>query len=549
MMNALYVSLGHNSSAVYAKDGLVIRGYEQERIDRRKSSSAYPHGAIEAAMRGSSGVDVVCVSHWFDQLRLENNKYLDLDHLKQFSDNVVSLSVDCTHHDAHARSAVAFSESNGLRGDATVIVLDGFGTLQECFSLYDVHSAARQIKLRHRTYGYAMSLGLMYQYATEYLGLKPNQDEYKLLGYESLAREFVDRDHLLTIRRRVADQAVAHAMRMLESTMRPTSQGSLIDYAALHEAKQTWTDVAHRWRQMFPDVKSDKGVRAVVAFCAQSFLEACAEQLVDELVDNEYGHVVLTGGCFYNVKLNRTMQLATGLPTFAHPLCGDQGAAMGVYDGSSSTAPAMYGLCVGQRDIKVVPEPVGAFCVTEESWVETAGNLLSSGKIVNVVRGAMEYGPRALCNTTTFALPTLENVRRINELNERDDAMPMAPVMTRAAAQRLLSRNELDRSPVCDQFMITTVAYVGRPADDLMGVAHRDPILDLWTARPQVTHDPDLVRLLRGFARETLINTSFNYHGEPIVMTQDDAMKTHAMQRFRATVCGLPEPVTLMVRP
>ena len=40
-------------------------------------------------------------------------------------------------------------------------------------------------------------------------------------------------------------------------------------------------------------------------------------------------------------------------------------------------------------------------------------------KIVNFVKENMEFGARALGNTTTFALPCLENVEYINHINKR----------------------------------------------------------------------------------------------------------------------------------
>jgi len=40
--------------------------------------------------------------------------------------------------------------------------------------------------------------------------------------------------------------------------------------------------------------------------------------------------------------------------------------------------------------------------------------LLKQDKIVNIMTGDMEFGPRALGSTTTMALPTKKNVSYIN---------------------------------------------------------------------------------------------------------------------------------------
>lgn len=550
MTDELFVSLGHNSSAVFARDGVVIRGYEQERIDRKKSSSAYPRDAIELAV-GDSRADVAYVSHWFDDLTLRNNKYLDLDHLKSVAGTVVGLNDGFTHHDAHAQSAISFFVSNGGKADAAhVVVIDGFGTNQECFSVYyAVYPFTTRPKLMHRTYGYSRSLGLMYQYTTEYLGLKPNQDEYKLLGYEAHVLEYVPIAHLIEIADAIQRQADHHAWMMLDSTERPSWRGGLIDYDALKFAKAYWWEVADRWRKFFPPDLPEAGVRACVAFCAQYFLEQCVIMLLERAIPKSFGpapHLVLTGGSFYNVKLSRKVKLKTGRKVFSHPLAGDQGAAMGFSPGLTCAGLTWGARTILGRDGQL---PIGVEVVDADQWVPRAAMLLDEGHIVNVVRGGMEFGPRALCNTTTFAMPTPAMVSLINRLNERDDVMPMAPVITRRRAMQLFRHDELLDVPVSDRFMITTVAFKDAPSPLHMGVAHRDPLEDVWTARPQIVDEGDDVhRLLCLLPDQVLINTSFNYHGEPIVFTEDDACRTHEMQRFRAKTLGLQEPTTLLVR-
>lgn len=551
---ALYVSLGHNSSAVLARDNRVIRGYEQERIDRKKSSSAYPKDAIELCLPAHSFADVAYVSHWFDQFSLQDTKYLDLNHLRSKVDRVVSLTPDFTHHDAHAQSALSFYMNNsnaGRRDYIDVIVIDGFGNRQECLSVYCANYVLFGMptpRLTHRTYGYHMSLGLMYQYATEYLGLRPNRDEYKLLGYESRILGYVTRAHAERVNLLVTRAAQHHAHRMLESTEQPAAANDwLIDLTALKAAKAKWIRQADDWRRLFPDIIDENGVRACVAFCAQTFLEECVMELIAMLIPHDFRRrLILTGGSFYNVKLNRRIQRGTRHKVFSHPLAGDQGAALG------HTANLMASdLTWGTRDIGLRQGlPPGVYYVDPNEWVDAAAAELEAGRIVNVVRRGMEYGPRALCHTTTFAWPSPRNVGIINSLNERDEAMPMAPVVSRDVAFELFEQDELRLISPSDRFMITTVKWKRPPSEEMMGVAHPDPLdRSVWTARPQVVDSTsDEAALLATLDASCLINTSFNYHGEPIVFTEDDACRTHEMQLLRAQTLGLEPPVTMLVR-
>lgn len=546
--SAIYVSLGHNSSCVVAHDGKVTRGYEQERLDRKKSSSAYPRDAIEECFRDEEYVDVAYVSHWFDRFDLRDSKYLDLTHLQWCASRIETLSPDFTHHDAHAASAVSFLRSNIAYdpGELDIVVIDGFGNLQECLSVYTSHDGERP-RLMHRTYGYEMSLGLMYQYVTEYLGLRPNRDEYKLLGYESHVLKYVPESHVARAQSMLRKQAAEHVEKMLASRSRgPEARGdALIDMAALSKARETWRRLAVLWRYCIQPGANDTAIRCWVAWCAQTFLEECVSLLLTTLVPIDPRRtLVLTGGCAYNVKLNRRAQ-SQGRKVFSHPLAGDQGASLGHTQGLVAKGLTWGARTIGGRR----GLPIGCRYVSRDGWIDAAVRGLEAGRIVNVVRGGMEYGPRALCNTTTLAWPTAENVATINALNERDEAMPMAPVVTRAGALSLFRRSELLEITPSDRFMITTVAWQRPPSPEMRGVAHPDPLdPNVWTARPQVVDaGDDMHTLLDKLDAVCLINTSFNYHGEPIVFTEDDACRTHEMQSFRAKTQKLPEPFTLLV--
>lgn len=551
MTNALHISLGHNSSAILVRDNSVLCGYEQERIDRKKSSGVYPRGAIDLclAQAETDRVDTAYVSHWFDDLTLRDNKYLDLLHLRSIAGTIIPLTEGFSHHDAHASSAASFFRSNGgMADEIDILVLDGFGTSQECFSMYQSHHPLTQFpRLVHRTYGYQNSLGLMYQYITEYLGMKPNRDEYKLLGYESHIATVATSTEIKRAIDIITMQAHRHAQRMLEQSDRPERSPDLIAYDELAVAKAAWFRQAEAWARMF-GCYSPKATRICVAFCAQLFLEETMVRLL-EMMPRRYGsqpHLLLAGGCFYNVKLNRRLQVATGRRVFSHPLAGDQGASLGFTPGVEAKGLTWGVRTIGER----TQLPPGVITASQTSWVEIALMHLRNNAIVNVVRGGMEYGPRALCHTTTLASPTRDNVARINAINERDEAMPMAPVITRKAAMSLFRHADLLQVPISDRFMITTVAFNGRPSPGLMGVAHKDPLEDRWTARPQIVDEGDPMHdlLTEWGGNQCLINTSFNYHGEPIVFTEDDACVTHSAQSFRAQVIGAPQPITILVQ-
>lgn len=550
-MKTLHISLGHNASAVLTdSDGNVVRGYEQERLDRIKGSSHFPALAICAALAEDSA-DQLVISNWsdsFDPLRTEHKRYSAEFIRSRFSANSIEWSSrqSVTHHDMHAQSVRAFFRAHTADTSRpyVTIVCDGFGNGQECLSVY------RDGRLLHRTFGYEMSLGLMYQYTTGYLGMKENEDEYKLLGYEVHASSILGRAATLTLYDKALAQGNEFALRMLQANARPLTvirgPDDELDYDALLHAKHTWRAQADQWRLASPiALSSDSAVRAVVALQAQAFLEGALQAIVGAFVGPE-DDLLLAGGVFYNVKLNnRILNMRQGGRVCAHPLSGDQGAALGLKGGPHG------GLRWGER---VIVEPQGnthpnVLMLTEDTWAQRVADLVNDNRIVNVVRGAAEYGPRALCNTTTFAMPTLEMVGAINKLNARNDVMPMAPVIREETAESYFYAREYARVVGSSQYMVMT--HEIRDSDFPSGVTHPDPINPFRrTARPQIVpkgYDSQLEQLLLSVQADCLINTSYNFHGEPIVHSTRDAVATHTQQLERARLLGLQEPYLVLV--
>jgi predicted NodU family carbamoyl transferase len=124
--------------------------------------------------------------------------------------------------------------------------------------------------------------------------------------------------------------------------------------------------------------------------------------------------------------------------------------------------------------------------------------------------------------------------------------MPMAPVMT----EKFLTENYLEgqwsRVIGSEQYMIITY-HLDEMGDndcvDISGVVHKDPLTDkIMTSRPQVTHDEFMLDILKQQPQEALINTSFNYHGEPIILTANNALSTFNRQCEVANEAGLDLP-------
>ena len=153
--------------------------------------------------------------------------------------------------------------------------------------------------------------------------------------------------------------------------------------------------------------------------------------------------------------------------------------------------------------------------------------LLARGQVVARVRGRMEYGPRALGHRSILYHTRDPSVNNwLNRRLSRAEFMPFAPATLEERAGDCYT----DYGPGVAhtaRFMTITLRCSDTMRRQSPAVVHVD-----GTARPQVVDaraDPDYHRLLRLYEERSgipsIINTSCNIHGEPIVCSVDDAIR------------------------
>ena len=581
----LLITLGHNSSAIGLKDGVVI-GYEEERLNRQKSSSLFPKQSIEEIFKHmqpeiserGDNVNKIFVSHWYDDFNFHGlnrpkkihekiEKHWDCSYvrnlIKKYNFAFYTLSENFTHHDAHAWSVISFFKNHYNKKDifkSNIIVADGFGNKQEVITVYyfEYNPITKEIIVNtvFKDYGYKRSLGLMYQFATAYTGMKENQDEYKFLGYESNIRDVVSVEGINFIN--------YYVNRFIETNWNSdTSKIGNIDtgfidlsnVSGLGEARSYWyntfnclLDFLYNEKYLqFDYYPNEYQKRIIIGFFIQSIIE---KYHIDLLKNLNLKNILVAGGIYYNVKLNNT--ILKSVDNFCIvPLAGDQGTAIGLYERYVGDFP-FKNLLWGKRK-----EEISEYSIeNKDKFIEEVVNSLCNDDLVNVVYGAMEFGPRALCHTSTLALPYNENVKTINAINKRSTVMPMAPVMLRKNANFLFSGEE-KKVIGSDKYMIITYDYNRYMHDTafnkILGVAHKYPLDNLWSGRPQVIEDDDdsiighILRKMDDRGVKCLINTSYNIHGSPIVYTQEDAIKDFQFQLKMKEELKIDQEIKLFV--
>lgn len=557
-MKALMITLGHNSSALFYDGENKPIGYEEERFNRIKNSSAFPKKSIDmivsrvgGKLRGSK----IFISHWFDSFveHRFSRKYYDYVYMKKLAERydmeLITVDEDFTHHDAHAYSSMAFY-NDGATDDQKhaqkhYIVIDGFGNKQEVLSIYrDDHE--RKPRLMHRVFGYRNSLGLMFQFAATYTGMRGNRDEGKFSGYEIHIDDVVG----IEVRKKIEYLASVHKFAYRYNNfnqydgLRTKNTNAFLEVDNVTISTNDFVDAERYYYALFGKLLNDIGLdepdeytkRVVIGFFIQNVVE---KVLINIVAMFNMRNVCLSGGVFYNVKLNNV--IAKNIPGTISimPLAGDQGAAIGLYQKHCGQFK-FYDLDYGRRNLGVIENKIGLYHFDNDSdFVEHVAKHLSEGFIVNVLQGSLEFGARALGNTSTLALPTERNVKYINTLNGRDTIMPMAPIMLRSVAEEVIEdidgfENSMDSSKFMGLTFDLKEKYWNNV--DFKGIMHDYPKMDnpMKNIRPQIVEDSSettMARILHKIDGGCLINTSFNTHGSVIPMTVKDAIEEYSKQR------------------
>jgi len=286
------------------------------------------------------------------------------------------------------------------------------------------------------------------------------------------------------------------------------------------------------------------------AWMAQRALEKAVTELVHSaLRETGMRRVVYAGGVASNIQANlKIRELPECESLFVFPHMGDGGLALGAALSRAVSRGASPHFALG--DLRLGPAVPGLDEPAVAAAVEGSGlryskpdclpkevaRRLARDEIVLWFQGRMEYGPRALGGRSILARPDRREIRdRLNSnLKRRVWYQPFCPSMLDGEAVRLLE----DGSAV-NRYM--TMGYRVKPEARaiLEGVVGSD-----GTCRPQMVdasygrYYELLVALKELIGLGVVLNTSFNLHGEPVVASPEDALRTFKACGAEALVLG-----------
>ena len=493
-MNILGISAGFHDAAatVISRQGDILYAGHSERYSKIKNDANLCRAMMDDIMDQYPIYHVAYYeTPWKKQLRrlysgegVEWNKLSTKKILtEQFGGyaHIPSYSSH-SHHLSHA--AAGFQTSSYDR--ATVVVIDAIGewdTISIWGAEYDSRGYAQYKRLW--TQRYPHSIGLYYSAITQQVGLKPNEDEYILMGMSAYG-------------------TTGHA-------------ASLQDALIANEWEATFKHNLHIGL-------TDKNFAAMqgadLAASAQKLLENLVYNIMRRARDFKWSdNLVYMGGVALNCLANRNLgEYFENVWIMPNP--GDAGSSLGA-------AALKYGRRVNWVNAYLGHNIPGAYPVTP-----VLDSLLSDG-ICGVASGRAEFGPRALGNRSLLADPRGADIKdKVNEIKRRQKFRPFAPVILEEMADQYF-----DFCPGWnDSRYMQSVARCRNPSL-FPAICHVD-----GTSRVQtVPRDGSGIReLLEKWYVLTdcpmLLNTSLNIKGEPMVNDRADADRFE--QKYNGKVCS-----------
>lgn len=408
------------------------------------------------------------------------------------------------HQTCHAYSAYYSAPKKDFSKSALVITCDGSGD----FVCSRVFTVRNNIWKEIASTPNINSIGMLYYCVTKYLGMKPNEHEYKVMGLAP----YINPKYSLNV------------LRIFEAIYKV-------------DGLQINANVPHVSLERFLEKKL-KGVRFdMVASGLQTFTENILKELISNAIRKTGIHdIYLAGGVFMNVKANMILaELPEVKNVFVMPSSADESTAIGAaYVGlkDKNSAKPLNSIYLGpefsDKEVRSVINKMKKDYPVKmmKNPKKEIAALLAQGKIVARFSGRMEFGQRALGNRSILTrADNMDVIKTINEkIKGRDFWMPFAPVILKERVKDYLQSPKVN-SP----YMMFAYKSTGKARKELIAGLHS---YDL-TTRPQIvssTENPEYYAIIKEFEKLTgiggMLNTSFNLHGFPIACTPEDAYFT-----------------------
>jgi carbamoyltransferase len=378
------------------------------------------------------------------------------------------------HHLTHA--AAGFQTSGFV--DATVVVIDAIGEF-DTISIWDARYTTKGPKYKKLwSQKYPNSIGLFYSAMTKRVGLKPNEEEYILMGMSAYGND---------------DAYPDLSMDLLNDSYN-------VDFKVnLH------TGIEDSYLDNFDNFQ--------IASSAQTMVEHLIMNVMQRArVISESRNLVYAGGVALNCVANKHLAKYFDC-IWIMPNPGDSGSSLGA-------AALGFNYRVNWKNAFL------GYNITGKYPVNKVLDSLLKGEIVGVASGRAEFGPRALGNRSLLADPRGNEIKeKVNEIKRRQKFRPFAPVILEEYANQYFS---MPRGFNNSRYM-QSVATCRHP-ELFPAIVHVDGTSRVQTVPKDGTGIRELLEKWYIMTEcPMLLNTSLNIRGEPMVNDRGDARRFEKM--------------------
>lgn len=529
-------SFYHDSSVCLFKNGELIFACEEEKFTGIKHDNSFPVKTLDYIFKRykltKNTIEAVC--YYEDpKLKLERviqnikpqlfkNPFYSIKSYFNIKRNIrelnkkLKLISDTVYYSNHHESHVYYSFYSSPFTDAICLSVDGVGEIETLSVGIADSTGINYLPIAN----YPHSLGLYYSAMTSFLGFKPNEGEYKMMGLAPYGNPdfYIDKVRKL----------ITYKNTKLECDMKYFTWNSS-NKLMFNENLLELLDISPR----LPEESIEPCHMDLAASIQKRYEEILFEILNSLKIISDKTNLCLGGGCAYNGTANGKIIENTQFNHIWIPTApSDAGSAIGAcihymvknknFKGKINRNPYLgpqYSFHEVQFTIKKTRH---IKFKSDDTLRRYVAKKLNEGKVVGWYQGHCEFGSRALGNRSILANPTLEGMKdKINKvIKKREGFRPFAPMVMKEKQDVYFEM--VDDVPYMNQVVKVKEEY----RDSLKAVTHVD-----GSARVQTVYkNTEMSRLLIEFEKVSgypiLLNTSFNVKDKTMVLTPKDALKT-----------------------
>jgi carbamoyltransferase len=526
----------HDSSVCLFRNGQLIYACEEEKFTGIKHDSSFPINSLNYIYKQykltKDKVEAVC---YYENPKLKLKRVIDnakgqlltnpiyciksyfnikkniwnLNKLLPKYGNKVFYS---NHHDSHLY--YSFYSSNFDNG--ICLSIDGVGEYETMSMALADKKGISKISMAE----YPHSIGLFYSAMTSFLGFRPNEGEYKVMGLAPYGNPDV---YIEKVR-----ELIKYKNSKLTCNM-DVFTWNTSDKLMFNEKLIELLGIEPR----VPEGGLEPHYKDLAASVQKRYEEILFEVLKSISIINDNRNLCLGGGCAYNGVANgKIVRNSHFNNLWIPPAPSDAGSSIGACINYLINNDKLNGRInknpfIGPHfyDNQIVASIKGNRYFklnSRETMVRNVAKKLNEGKIVGWYQGPCEFGSRALGHRSILANPTIAGMKdKINKtVKKREEFRPFAPMVIKD--KQHVYFNVTDDVPYMNQVVTVKDEYL----DKLPAVTHVDGTARVQTIYKHTIMYDLLIEFEKLSGYPILLNTSFNIKDKTMVLTPKNAIDT-----------------------